>query len=219
VKCEDYQHNLEKAMRGIYPVDGDNAVELGAGTGRVTTLLAGRFRNIYAFDLSMHMLETARMNLQPYRGLGRNLAVCDHLALPVKAGLADLVISGWSVCYALIGDEEEWRSALDQVLSEMSRILKPGGKRLIIETLGTGYETPSPPSQLAPYYQVLEKKGFQHTWIRTDYLFKDMADASSLAGFFFGTDILQYIIYGENGLILPECTGIWWDEKSELAGD
>jgi hypothetical protein len=79
-----------------------------------------------------------------------------------------------------------------------------------LETLGTGYEQPEPPEDLVPYYEYLEVCGFQHTWIRTDYLFENMAEAESLARFFFGEALVEKIQRKENRFILPECTGIWW---------
>ena len=213
VRREDYQHNLEETLRDILPRDNLTVVELGAGTGRITCLLAPRMKSVLAFDRSRHMLLTARENLRAFANLKWNLAVCDHQDLPVKDGLADLAISGWSVCYALVGEPEVWKGTLDRVLSEMVRVLQPAGVLAIIETLGTGFENPTPPEGLVSYYQILEAKGFQHTWIRTDYQFKDMDEAEMLTRFFFGEEMVTKISEIGDKILLPECTGIWWLRK------
>jgi hypothetical protein len=81
---------------------------------------------------------------------------------------------------------------------------------IIIETLGTGHETPAPPDGLKAYFGYLEAKGFQRTWIRTDYLFQDRAEAETLTRFFFGDAMVEEILNDKRGMLLPECTGIWW---------
>ncbi len=213
VRREDYQKNIEKALGQIIPGDGLTFVELGAGTGRLTRMLVPRAKLIYAFDNSRHMLDTARKPLQNTNLQNWSLAVCDHRHIPIRNGLADVAISGWSVCYVVEGDLNSWRSELDKVLVEMRRVIHPGGMLILIETLGTGYESPQAPERLAPYYRYLESAGFQHTWIRTDYRFRDLAEAEELSLFFFGEEMLEKIVQENEEIKLPECTGIWWLEQ------
>jgi hypothetical protein len=47
------------------------------------------------------------------------------------------------------------------------------------------------------------------TWIRTDYRFESLAEAQAIIGPVFGEAMLDKFIEAE-GIILPECTGIWW---------
>jgi ubiquinone/menaquinone biosynthesis C-methylase UbiE len=207
---EDYQQNLEKALSHIIPRNGLAYVELGAGTGRLTRMLIPRATSIFAFDNSRHMLDAARKT-PLYNTMQKwNLAVCDHRHIPVRSALADVAISGWSVCYIVEGDPDSWRVELDKVLVEMRRVIHPGGMLILIETLGTGYENPEPPERLVPYYRYLESAGFQNTWIRTDYRFRNMAEAVDLTLFFFGETMLEKIFRHNGEILLPECTGIWW---------
>jgi hypothetical protein len=93
----------------------------------------------------------------------------------------------------------------------MKRVLRPGGTVIILETLGTGCESPHPPSDaLAAYYALLEEEhGFSATWIRTDYRFASLSEAEDLTRFFFGDGLADRV--AREGLVtLPECTGIWW---------
>jgi hypothetical protein len=80
---------------------------------------------------------------------------------------------------------------------------------LLLETLGTGYESPHPPEHLADYYSWLAQVGFQSTWIRTDYRFETVAEAEELAAFFFGAE-LGRAAAEKKWQVLPECTGLWW---------
>ena len=124
-------------------------------------------------------------------------------------GVADLVLSGWSVCYLAIHSPEGWQEALRRAMSEMRRVLRPGGTIVLLETLGTGYERPHRLESLSDYYAFLEAEGFGSTWIRTDYRFESLAEAEELTRFFFGDELATQVVERE-WVILPECTGIWW---------
>ena len=63
----------------------------------------------------------------------------------------------------------------------MKRVLRPGGTIILLETLGTGHETPNPPSPImSQYHAFLEREGFDSTWMRTDYQFASLAEAETL---------------------------------------
>jgi len=209
VSREDYQRNILQALDKIRPLDGLDVVELGAGTGRLTCLLAPVVETIQAFDASQHMLDVAIAKLGQSGLQNWQVGVADHRNLPVAGQVADVAISGWSICYTVVGYEETWRDELGQALAEMKRVLRPGGTIIILETLGTGYETPHPPDKLVAYYRFLEQEGFSSTWIRTDYRFESWAEAETLTRFFFGESMADKVISKEP-VILPECTGVWW---------
>ena len=81
--------------------------------------------------------------------------VADHRQIPVPDSSADLVISGWSFCYLAVWGGADWQSALQDGLHEIERILRPGGMMLIIESLGTGTETPRPPEHLEAVFRLV----------------------------------------------------------------
>lgn len=209
VRREDYQNNLLAAIETYSPLDGIDVVELGAGTGRLTRLLAPSVRSIKAFDSSAHMLEVAETSLREMRLTNWETGVADHRRVPVPDQSADLVISGWSFCYLAVWGGAGWQSALQAGLDEINRILRPGGRILIIESLGTGTEKPRPPEHLEGYFGWLAGAGFERGWTRTDYRFESLDEAAELSTFFFGEQMGQEV-REKNWVILPECTGIWW---------
>jgi ubiquinone/menaquinone biosynthesis C-methylase UbiE len=210
---EDYQGNIVAALGQIRPLEKLDVVELGAGTGRMTGLLAPIVRSIRAFDISAHMLGTAAAKLKKNQWHHCSVGVADHRRLPVPSQMADLAISGWSVVYTVVDYPQNWVQELGQALCEMRRVLRPGGTIIILETMGTGFEQPTPPDNLVAYYRFLEQEeGFSSTWIRTDLLFESVEQAKERVTFFFGEDMIHKVIPGpdEKHVLLPECTGIWW---------
>ena len=215
IRREDYQGNLLAAIQDYFPLDKNlEVVELGAGTGRLTRLLAPRMKSIKAFDASPQMLEVAEKSLRELELANWEISAADHRQIPVADQSADLVISGWSFCYLAVWGGKKWKSALEDGLREIERILRPNGAArksmaLIIESLGTGSGKPNPPKHLEAYFDWLTEAGFERGWTRTDYRFESLEEAIELSTFFFGEEMGQKV--GENNWqILPECTGIWW---------
>lgn len=206
---EDYRANLPRELEKISKFSGLDVLELGAGTGRLTRWLAIRASRITALDVSHHMLNKAAEVLWPQHRAVVTLAAGNHLHLPVPTHSADIVIAGWSLCYLVSWHPDEWRSLMDQAIREIQRVLRSGGKIILIETQGTGGKTPNPPENLIPYYHYLQNSGFKTTWIRTDYRFESMDEAQEITRFFFGEEMLTKIDKRRQP-ILPECTGIWW---------
>jgi len=207
VSREDHAKRLLPALLEVCPLGGARVVEFGAGTGRVTRLIASRARRVHAFDGSLHMLQFwAR-----HRPSNVTQGVADNRALPVRSASADVAIEGWSFSHTTDWYPGSWAREAGKSIDEMLRVLRPGGMAVAIESLGTGFETPHPPSAiLAEYYDWLEtERGFTRTWCRTDYRFESVEEAESLARFFFGEELADRIA-AERLTELPECTGIWW---------
>jgi ubiquinone/menaquinone biosynthesis C-methylase UbiE len=216
VSAEDYQGHLLRAIRRICPLYGLQVVELGAGTGRVTRLLAPWVRQIVACDRSAHMLAFAGARLPELLIDNVQLVLADNAALPVGDAVADLCLAGWSFGHATEWDAANWRMTIGAALAEMQRVLRPGGVAIVIETLGTGRASPEPPNAaLADYYRWLEQVlGWRSTWIRTDYRFTTPQEADQLTGFFFGSPA-QTRPAPHGRVTIAECTGIWWTLKAE----
>ncbi len=217
VAREDYQGNILRTLERIVPDLAHRIVlDLGAGTGRLTCLLAPRVTRVRAFDESREMLRVCRDKLSASRLDNWSVDVADHRRLPVADHSADLVVSGWSVSYLAVWESDTstslsagWRERLEEWLGEMKRVLRPASFIVLFETLGTGHASPFHVPHLANFYPWLDENGFQSTWIRTDYKFQSLEEAKRLSRFFFGDEMGDEVVKNK-WVILPECTGVWW---------
>lgn len=209
VAREDFQKNLLPAILRVDPLTGKNLIELGAGTGRLSCLIAPFAKSLIVSDLSYPMLALGQKHMTKLGLTNWHSSLESHHALPFRNKSADVVISGWSFCYAAINAGDQWENGLESALSEVERVLHPGGKLILIESLGTGFETPHTPPVLVNYLDRLNTQGFQSSWIRTDYCFMDRSEAEDLTTFFFGDETMP-MWETKKGVIVPECTGLWW---------
>ena len=210
VTHEDYAGNILSEITRLAPLTGIDVVELGAGTGRITGILAPEVKSVKAFDISQHMLDFAEIKLDKLNLNNWEFTAADNREIPLPHNCADLAVSGWSIGYFASWKNVDWKKDTKKAVGEMERMLKPGGKAIIIETLGTGHKQPvEPTKELSDYYSFLESKlGFVRSWRRTDYKFSSAEDAEKTVRAFFGNELGDYM-KNNNTAILPECTGFW----------
>lgn len=204
------QPDLIDQIKQVTSIDNKDIVDLGAGSGRLTLQLAPYAKSIIALDASASMLKINEEKLLRKGYTNWHTVVSDHRHLPLEDNIADLVVSGWSICYVASSNVEGWEENLEKVITEIKRILRPGGTIIILETMGTGTEKPDPPDFLKGYYKLLEQKyGFNHYWFRLDYSFDNNKEAETLSRFFFGDELADRVMK-QNLVQVPECAGIWW---------
>jgi len=212
ILSEDYQGNIPKEISKIRDPKGLNIVELGAGTGRLTRDLVMKAKHIFSSDASLHMLEKASKILANQGANNHLITVSDMRTSPYPSALADMVIAGWSFCYLAVWGGSQWQQEIDHGMDEALRLLKPGGVFILLESFGTGTESPNPPPHLKDYLEYLSLKGFASDWFRTDYRFSSVEEADEISSFFFGPEMSQKIRQNQ-WTILPECTAIFWKQK------
>jgi ubiquinone/menaquinone biosynthesis C-methylase UbiE len=208
ISREDYQGNILREIERICHPDGLDILDLGAGTGRFEVLLAESAGSITALDLSPAMLGIAQQKLIETGAKNWHLVAGDHRALPLRSRDYDLVLSGWSICYLVDWYPDGWRDELKLAFKEIERVIRPGGRLILIETQGTGFKTPTPPPHLEEYFEYLREDGFVFSWIRTDYAFTDLEEAKTISNFFFGEELAAKV-EENNWVQMPECTGFW----------
>ena len=215
ISREDYQGNIPKILNEIINYEGLHIVDIGAGTGRLTCMLAPKAEEITALDSSSAMLEVTEQKLKQQMKKNWSTKISDIRTIPLPNNSVDVVTAGWSICYVGNTNIEGWEHNVKVVIDEAKRVLKSNGVIIIFETFGTGNEEPHAPDFLSNYYSILEDQyGFSHKWIRTDYKFEDVGEAEHLTRFFFGDWIADRIV-SENLTVLPECTGVWWLQIKE----
>lgn len=220
VSAEDADGALRRAILGVTPLAGRSVVEVGVGTGRVTEILIGAgIGRLVGVDVSAAMLEMAMRTLERLNvssGCDLRLCVGDAERLPVAGGFADLAIAGWVFGHATHWFPDSWKAHVDAALGECARATRKGAFHIVIETLGTGAESPAPPNAgLAAYYAHLEGvHGFRRVELRTDYAFASPEIAAETCRLFFGDAFADEILRRRWSRV-PECTGLWWRERPE----
>lgn len=211
VGSEDYQNNLAVALHEITDWKDAIVLEAGVGTGRVTKAYIATVRAAICCDRSPHMLAHARRELAHYAD--KTLFIeADNLGLEGLDLEADLCVEGWSFGHSVAAckTRSHVRSVTERLLSGVFGNLRAGGTAMLIETLGTGTDTPGPPSQqLGEFYDILETEyGFRRRTIKTDFSFDTVETAARVLGFFFGSG-METLARKRNSLIVPEWTGVW----------
>lgn len=121
-------------------------LDLGSGTGFFTDLLASSYKQVIGLDISTQMLKFAKEN--------RNKSIlwleADAHKIPLKDNSIDFIYSNLVI---------QWFDPLDEAISEMLRVLKPGGL-LIFTTLvdGTLHELKSSWKQVDDDQHVIDFK-------------------------------------------------------------
>jgi ubiquinone/menaquinone biosynthesis C-methylase UbiE len=204
------QPDLQEVIESIRSPRGLDVIDLGAGTGRLTIPIAKQSKSVTALDASAAMLEVTASKLRSTNVHNWTTKVSDHRHIQAEDHSADMLVSGWSICYVASSNVEGWEQNIAAVMNEIERVLRPGGTAIIFETMGTGAESPAPPGFLTGYYSLLERVyGFRHKWIRMDYRFDDPDQAAELMKFFFGDELSEQVLRSGSAIV-PECAGVWW---------
>jgi demethylmenaquinone methyltransferase/2-methoxy-6-polyprenyl-1,4-benzoquinol methylase len=106
---------------------GDSALDVCCGTGDLALELAGRVApggHVIGCDFSEPMLDLAREKASAREASGVRFEWADALSLPYDAGRFDAVTVGFGV--RNLAD-------LDRGLREMTRVLAPGGRLVVLE--------------------------------------------------------------------------------------
>ena len=106
-------------------------VDIGTGTGRMVELFGSAASHAIGIDRSPEMLRVARGKLTASGADGWELRQGDIMALPVDNGAGDTVVLHQVLHYL---------PAPEAAIAELARIVKPGGRLLIVDFAPHGHE-------------------------------------------------------------------------------
>ena len=174
-ECEDRPGEI-CALLAPY-VHGRDVLDLGCGTGKYVRLLSPSAKSYHALDISPDVLALARKAA----GLTRVNFICSSAErIPLPDASLDMVFACW-----VLGTIRE-KSRREQVLTECRRVLRPGGRMLLIENdLGGEFEMcrgrcPDVSATKA-YNDWVQASGFvPQQKIRTYFKFSSAAEAKAV---------------------------------------
>jgi SAM-dependent methyltransferase len=123
---------LDEYLASVLPEEGGNrAVDLGCGTGRHAALLAGRYRQVLAVDISAPMLQVAKARRCLPNVTYQERDLCD--VRRDADGTFDLVLSAYALHHL---------DDLDQALSQIRELTAPGGRVVLIDNVAATPQVP-----------------------------------------------------------------------------
>ena len=135
--------DLDEAARLLQPTPEDNLLDVACGGGHTALFFAPKVRQVVASDLTMQMLKKAQEHIAEEGGVDNVIfREADAEDLPFPAGSFTLL-----TCRIAPHHFPD----VPRALSEFHRVLRRGGRMVIIDTL-----LPSDP-EIADFYQTMEK--------------------------------------------------------------
>jgi ubiquinone/menaquinone biosynthesis C-methylase UbiE len=117
--------DLSEMIDWLTPDPSWIALDIATGGGHVTKALSPHVRWVFSTDLTCEMLETAKKHLDP---TSQNVwyVLADSKALPFLNESFDVIVCRIAAHHF---------PSPDQFISEVNRVLKPGGKFLLIDNV------------------------------------------------------------------------------------
>ncbi|MGB7347801.1 MAG: class I SAM-dependent methyltransferase [Pirellulaceae bacterium] len=115
---------LEKAFHRLFPTKAGRLLDLGCGTGFYYPLLSQHAQSIIGVDVSGEMLDEARRLIEQHHLQNCRVQQCSALDLDFENESMD-VVHCWDFLHHV--------SDIPKALSEITRVLKPGGRFIAVE--------------------------------------------------------------------------------------
>jgi ubiquinone/menaquinone biosynthesis C-methylase UbiE len=113
--------HLYGAMKALsFARPGNVLIDFGCGTGRFVRFFSARGMTVIGTEITSEMLAAARRTGVPKNS---SLLLTDGLSIPVADASVDMIWCCAVLRYSLFSDRHSYR----KIVSEMQRVLKPGG--------------------------------------------------------------------------------------------
>lgn len=123
IKSEEERYAWECVFKNVFPTETSKILDVGCGTGELTTLFAQMGYHVTGIDLSRKMLEKAKVKAQSL-GLDINYQIGDAENPPFDENFFDIVINRhvlWTLPHPQVA-LEGWK-----------RVLKSRGRAIVID--------------------------------------------------------------------------------------
>ena len=123
-----FEKVLDRLLDVASPQPADNCVDLGAGTGFVTTALAPRVSSVLAVDISPAMAQALSEHAAESGLVNVSTEVCDLKDLQLTPASADLIVSNYALHHLVDADKRA-------VAARAIQWLRPGGRLVIADMM------------------------------------------------------------------------------------
>ena len=124
-QCEDYKNQIAKFLTRHYDFSNQEALEIGAGSGKFTTMLASECKFLHVVERSNSLLSINRKRNHK-KNIRFYLQDVKDLIFPDNS--VDLIFGGWSMT--------SMRDSFEKIIPVLQKVLKDTGKIILVENAG-----------------------------------------------------------------------------------
>lgn len=155
----DYDHALDSIVQCVTPLQGEQGLDIGTGTGNLAARFMKRGNSMSGVDQSKEMLRLCQRKHPEIE-----TRIGNFLAIPYMREQFDFVVSSFAF-HHLTSDQQLL------ALAEMDRVLKPNGRVCIADLMdsgeGSNHDTPEYPA-IQPLLRWFKSNGYQTTTHRVN---------------------------------------------------
>ena len=167
-RCMDRKGKVIKYLDERLP-DG-LVLDVGAGNGFTAEKLIREGRLVIPMEPDEKMIDCSK-NLIWSNGVAQSI--------PFHTNTFDAMYSTWAFFFDGIKD-------IDKGISEVERVVKDGGRIIIIDNYGDDEFCSYSPNDITSSVDPWSERGFEYEVIHTEFIFDDVQEAKELLTFYFG---------------------------------